>query len=380
MTKHSNLIKSSLAVLVAGSISLSGSLAYADESEKTFDTVTLEQKGDGDVAAHDEALIHSVHTQIEQLEETDAPSLLPGDFFYFAKLTLEKVKLAFTMDDAKEAKLLAEYAAERLAEVEALFAEGKEEEAVEAINHAIEMIQRAGEGFPADMNENSNDDAVDESDDSAESEVASEENNEETEDSNEEGTVDEEDGEERSDDMAEVENLMAQNIIALKANLEKVENPKVKAALQRNIEKSYVKLAEKLAKLEEKRAETEKAKRATETGEVEVESEDSVESAPISPIAENPTESSPVEQEAEVTAPVKDHKIEKEDRKEVQHQQKVERKEAKEVRKQEKAEEKQSRHNIKQEKNHQPAAKQKEQQGNKGNGNGKENGKGHNKE
>ncbi|MGM0851803.1 MAG: hypothetical protein ACQEWI_04160 [Bacillota bacterium] len=388
MTKHSKLMKSSLAVLVAGSISFSGSLAYANNDEKTFDTVTIEQKGSTGVTVNDEAMIDSAKTEIEKLEKTETPSLLPGEFFYFAKLALEKVKLAFTMDDAKEAKLLAEYAAERLAEVEALFEEGKEEEAIEAINHAIEMIQRSGEELPHGENEEaSNDDSMKESEGETADESNTEEKNSETEqtkESNDEGTLEEADSEEKSDEMTEMEELMSQNIISLKTNMEKVKNPKAKAALQNNIEKSYLKLAEKLAKFEEKWTKKANAKEETESDELVMEDPETrvEEPAPSDTTndentAENTTKESP---EAAKTAPVKVQHVEKEAKKELKQQQKQEKKEAIEVRKQMKNEEKQARHDVKEEKKqHQPATKQKEHQG-QNSISGKENGKGHNKD
>jgi Domain of unknown function (DUF5667) len=382
-------MKSSLAVLVAGSISFSGSLAYANNDEKTFDTVTIEQKGSTGVTVNDEAMIESAKTEIEKLEKTATPSLLPGDFFYFAKLALEKVKLAFTMDDAKEAKLLAEYAAERLAEVEALFEEGKEEEAIEAINHAIEMIQRSGEELPHGENEEaSNDESMEESEGETAEESNTEEKNSETEqtkESNEEGTPEEADSEEKSDEMTEMEELMSQNIISLKANMEKVKNPKAKAALQNNIEKSYKKLAEKLAKLEEKWTKKANAKKETE-------SDESMKEDSVTPVEESATtetttdentdgnKTETVKEETEKTAPVKVQHVEKEAKKELKQQQKQEKKEAKEVHKQMKNEEKQARHDVKEEKKqHQPAVKQKEKQG-QNSESGKENGKGHNKD
>ncbi|MFC7784624.1 MULTISPECIES: hypothetical protein [unclassified Rossellomorea] len=390
MTKHSKLMKSSLAVLVAGSISFSGSLAYANNDEKTFDTVTIEQKGSTGVTVNDEAMIDSAKTEIEKLEETETPSLLPGDFFYFAKLALEKVKLAFTMDDAKEAKLLAEYAAERLAEVETLFEEGKEEEAIEAINHAIEMIQRSSDELPHSENEEaSNDDSMGELEGETAEESNTEEKNSETEqtkESNEEGTPEEADSEEKSDEMTEMEELMSQNIISLKANMEKVKNPKAKEALHNNIEKSYKKLAEKLAKLEEKWTKKANAKEETESDESMKEDsvtrvEESTETSSDENTDGNKTETSPtVKEETEKTAPVKVQHVEKEAEKVLKQQKKQEKKEAKEVRKQVKNEEKQARHDVKEEKKQQqPAVKQQEQHG-QNSENGKENGKGHNKD
>ncbi len=44
MTKQSKIVKSSLAVLVASSISFSGSLAYANSDSENFDSVKLDQQ------------------------------------------------------------------------------------------------------------------------------------------------------------------------------------------------------------------------------------------------------------------------------------------------------------------------------------------------
>ena len=218
-------MKSSLAVLVASSISLPGSLAFANSNDDNFDSIKLEQEKtvSADVAVNDDAMLESSKDEIEKLEEASAaPSLLPGDFFYFAKLAIEKIHLAFTMDDAKEAKLLAGYAAERLAEVEELFKDGKQEEAIEALNKAIEMMQKSENQWSDDELEKDSTDGESVESDSEkndDSKVEEDTDNTTSEDAlKEEATSDDEKSEENTDDNA-MEEMMAQNILSLKANM-----------------------------------------------------------------------------------------------------------------------------------------------------------------
>ena len=53
--------------------------------------------------------------------------------------------------------------------------------------------------------------------------------------------------------LAEVEEMVSQNILSLQAAMEKVKNPVAKAALEKNIKKSYAKLAKKLSEICKKR-------------------------------------------------------------------------------------------------------------------------------
>lgn len=153
-------------------------------------------------------------------ETVESPSLLPGDFFYFTKILMEKIHLALTSDDVKEAKLVAEFATERLAEAEALFAEGNEQAALETMKTAIENIENA-------------DEQVSIIDQEAAEEVVEDET-----------------------ELGEVKEVLSQNIIALTSAMEKVKNPVAKAALKKNIEKSNTKLAKKMEKWEKKQKKT----------------------------------------------------------------------------------------------------------------------------
>lgn len=394
MKKQSKMVKSSLAVLVASSISLPGSLAFANSNDDNFDSIKLEQEKtvSADVAVNDDAMLESSNDEIEKLEEaSEAPSLLPGDFFYFAKLAIEKIHLAFTMDDAKEAKLLAGYAAERLAEVEELFKDGKQEEAIEALNKAIEMMQKSENQWSDDELEKDSTDGESvesESEKSDDSKVEEETDNTTSEDAlKEEATSDDEKIEENTDDNA-MEEMMAQNILSLKANMEKVKNPKAKAALLKNIEKSYLKLAEKLDRLEEKAA------KKAEKSESEEDTKTPMEESPVLETEKPAKEEAPVEQTTETTTPDKEETVSpvkkqvekkewkaqhKEAKQEAREVRKQEKQEAKEVRKQEKQKVKEARHENKEvKKQHSAPVKVKHQHSE--NGKREEGGKGHHKD
>ena len=159
-------------------------------------------------------------------EKIETPSLVPGDFFYFTKILLEKIQLALTFDDVKEARLISQNMLPNgLQRRSGLFADGNEEAALETMTAAIEHMENADAIVEEQHAENQDDTML--------MTGALEE-------------VVEDDG------LGEVKSALSQNIIALTAAMEKVKNPKAKAALQKNIDKSYAKLAKKLEKLEEK--------------------------------------------------------------------------------------------------------------------------------
>lgn len=208
------LTKISLTLVLAGTFTFSTTNAFATEGETSVDQGTYQT-----VELPNNHLKNTLENNLneessivnnEDLKGTKAPSLVPGNFFYFAKVAFEKTKLAFTINQEKEAKILAEYAAERLAEAEVLFKNGKQKEATELIEKAIENI--------SNVDKDNVDVVIDDKEDS----------------------------------LKEVNFLLSQNIIALKAALEKVENPVARAAIQKNIEKSYARLAKKMAKIEKK--------------------------------------------------------------------------------------------------------------------------------
>jgi hypothetical protein len=69
--------------------------------------------------------------------------ILPDNFFYFVKLMVEKIDLAFTSNDKEKAKLLSQYAAERIAEANALIQKGETAQAAQALQKAIDQQEQA---------------------------------------------------------------------------------------------------------------------------------------------------------------------------------------------------------------------------------------------
>lgn len=273
MNKHTifdlnKITKSAFAFVLAGSLSLTATTALAEENENIESQVVEETVTNEEVISLDDALVD------ENTNEVEEPELLPGDFFYFAKTALEKIQLILTFDDVKEAKLLAEFATERLAEAEALFSAGQEEEALAVMEEALENLSVAEETV------SENTDATEET---TEEEVDSTEATEEDVDATIEII---ENDEEVVEETEEVEKQIAQNIISLKANMEKVKNPVAKAALEKNIKKSYAKLAEKMAKLEEKASEEESENVTT----IETEDETTTEETDLTVVDETTTE------------------------------------------------------------------------------------------
>jgi hypothetical protein len=172
----------------------------------------------------------------EQVLQEEDPTLVPGDFFYFVKLMAEKVRLAFTFNDYKEAKLLAEFAAERISEANVLIADGKTAEAEELLKEAISTQENAEETL-AESEE------ATVAEDSVETEVV---------------TSNEVEGEE-----TEVESKLAHNIDSLLVVLGKIENPKAQQAIMKNIQKTFVKLDKKFTKMEEKEAKSTTVEKVT---------------------------------------------------------------------------------------------------------------------
>lgn len=231
------IAKSTLALVLAGTFAFSP-VAMAEENNSEIETVELQNVSPEE--------IEEAKTQVDELEETN-PSLIPGDFFYFAKIALEKIRLAFTFDNAKEAELLATYASERLQEAGALFAEGKEEEALQVIEVAVQYMENSQD--IVDEESNKEEDAEEGSE--LEEEATSDEGTEETELEETDTEESTEDGEEPADDVVaeepsdeaegsedevvtedpfdQIEGMLRQNIIALKAAMEHVGNDNARA-------------------------------------------------------------------------------------------------------------------------------------------------------
>lgn len=251
------IAKSALAMVLAGSFTFSSTQAFASDTTTTNGETVVEAPSETAVTNTDTTEVTN-GTEVTNTEattvtnadvEVKAPTLVPGDFFYFAKLTIEKIKLILTMDDVKEAELLATFASERLAEVERLFAEGKEELALETIEKALADMKLADKV----VEEQKETTTVEGEKTTTEGQTSPEAGNvtEPTVESTPETNAPATDA--TTEDVKaveEVEEILSQNIIALKAAMEKVQNPVAKAALQKNIDKSYAKLKKKLAKIE----------------------------------------------------------------------------------------------------------------------------------
>lgn len=249
------MAKSTLALVIAGTFTFSAATAFASENKEDEEFETVEIKNDPSAEATAESkkdAAESIENAKEELNE-EAPSLLPGSFFYFAKIALEKVKLALTFDDIKDAKLLADYASERMAEAEALFAEGKGEEALEAIEEALEQMENAETIVDEEANEDLGKSISDEEDNGNLDESAEVETPDEDAADREDFSDNDTANKETED---EIKEILAQNIIALQANLAKFserfdENHPSVLAMQKNIAKFTEKWSEKMVEEKE---------------------------------------------------------------------------------------------------------------------------------
>ncbi|KAA9027605.1 DUF5667 domain-containing protein [Niallia endozanthoxylica] len=250
--KHSTkkIAKSGMAMMLTGTFLFSTPAVLAEETDsQPIDLQVVMEENEDNVPSEEVDTTEPVVNSKDEQENTTGqiPSLVPGDFFYFLKIVLEKIQLALTFDDTEEAKLLAEFASERLAEAEALFAQGDEDKAIETIEKALENIQSTEKMI----------------EEAPEEDATKEEIEKQTEAEDAEAVVDDENSADKTSEpdetIIETENLMAQNIVALTAAMGKVKNPIAKASLQKNIDKSYAKLAKKLEKMEEKKNKKKKA-------------------------------------------------------------------------------------------------------------------------
>lgn len=240
------MVKGALALVLAGTFTFSATRAFAEETTSQtdqFQTVDLQTSVDTEA--------NSVN---QNADTKEAPSLLPGDFFYFAKIALEKIKLALSLDKVKDAQLLTDYASERLAEAQALFDSGDQKTAIEMINQAMEDMNNAEKIVELQKQSEQVSDQANEDSQEAESETS---NSDEANKDDEQISTDQKNDETQvteDHDVNKVDATQSQNIVALTAAMEKVKNPVAKEALQKNINKSYAKLARKLDKLKAREA------------------------------------------------------------------------------------------------------------------------------
>ena len=184
------------------------------ESDVTTTETTQEGATVAKTAETEATTTDTITAETDEQLEGEAPALVPGDFFYFVKTFMEKIRLSVTLDEFKEAQLLAEFATERIAEANALIAEGKTEEAAKLLQDAIATQETASKVLDQTKEEATNDDTQ------KEAEVATEETTKETSVTTEETVqVDEPEAEE---DVVVVKSKLSHNIDALVAAAQKL--------------------------------------------------------------------------------------------------------------------------------------------------------------
>ncbi|MFB7138318.1 DUF5667 domain-containing protein [Gottfriedia sp. NPDC056225] len=190
-------------------------------------------------------------TDLNHKEE--APALVKGDFFYFVKTTVEKIQLLLTTDKVKEAELLAEFAQERIHEARELIKEGKEDLAKETIKEALGQMENAQgqlEGKLPTITEPTTTEKTTAEDNAttkpaeASTEVEKQGTEKEDTEKHEKQKLTKEQKE-----IAKIQHHLNNNLLVLADVLDKVKNPKAKAAIAKNIEKSFNKISERLEKV-----------------------------------------------------------------------------------------------------------------------------------
>lgn len=225
----------------------------AETEDPSTDELLTEEGDASEVSDETTEDTYEVVTEdpIQVVEEdlvVEAPALLPGDFFYFTKELVENVKLAITFNEVKEAELLASFVEERIKEAAVLLDQGQEDLAKEVLQKAIDQQELALAKYETEetIEEEPTEETTEEADHDGE-EVAPVEGDIEEEEVSVDPT------------RAELEAKFSANIVALQAALDKVENPRAKEALQKNIKKAQEKLEKKinkeLAKIKEKNLE-----------------------------------------------------------------------------------------------------------------------------
>jgi len=160
----------------------------------------------------------SENTDAVKTTETEKTSLVQGDVFYFVKTMVEDMKMALATNDLEKAKLLSEQAAERITEASVLIEKGKGDLTQDTLEKAAEDLEKADKL------------------------------------SGEEKAETEKPAGEEEKEAAKVKVHIGNNIEALAKVLDQVKNPKAKAAITKNIEKSFSKIVAKIEKEQEKQA------------------------------------------------------------------------------------------------------------------------------
>ncbi|PFH91987.1 DUF5667 domain-containing protein [Bacillus sp. AFS088145] len=220
-------------------------------------------------------------------QKEEAPALVKGDFFYFVKTTVEKIQLLLTTDKVKEAELLAQFAQERIHEARELIKEGKEDLAKETLKEALSQMDNAQgqlDGKLPTVTEPTTSETTTEgtvttkpAEDSTEVEKEDTEKVETDKQDTDKQEVEKEDQEKAETDkqetekedqekaetdkhekqkltkeqkeIAKIQHHLNNNLLVLANVLDQVKNPKAKAAIAKNIEKSFNKISERLEKV-----------------------------------------------------------------------------------------------------------------------------------
>ncbi|TVY11086.1 DUF5667 domain-containing protein [Paenibacillus cremeus] len=234
-----------------------GSAFASDDASMTSPTA---------VSANQAAITNSssvVNTQTGTAADAKVktPELLPGDFFYFIKSAYETIQMAVAVGDVKEARLLAVFAQERLAEAQALLADGKTEIANQTLQKALVSQQQSLDKLNKSTSSGSTSGTGQTASSGAESTPASTPAQNMTASPAASPIAPASDDDEGDSPVAEVKDPkqvlkvktdLQHNIVALTAALEKVKNPRAQMALLKNIEKSFGHLEKKLSKIEGK--------------------------------------------------------------------------------------------------------------------------------
>ncbi|KQX68376.1 hypothetical protein ASD40_24415 [Paenibacillus sp. Root444D2] len=189
--------------------------------------------------------------------KTETPDLLPGDFFYFVKTMYENIRLALTVNDVKEARLLTAFAQDRLQEANALLAQGKTKEANLSLQKSLETQQSAvqktdqASGISTTVKTTQVEtiaQAAAKDEDSTQKETATTA----AEQTEAEDVINPVKEVKNPEQVLKVKADLQHNIVALSSALEKVGNPNAQLALMKNIEKAFAHLDKKLSKIEKK--------------------------------------------------------------------------------------------------------------------------------
>jgi len=220
--------------MLAGAVFMGAGSASAATADTTAATTTT--------------IAGATTTTVETTTET--PALLPGDFLYFMKIMVEKIELALTFNDAKQALLLIDFAQERIDEANALMANGNDELAAETLQKASDIQVQAMDfaNFAATELDSDAEAATDaDADAAAETDVqAAAATAELAAAPNDDAALEEED----EDAEKELSAKLTNNIQALMHAMENVKNENAKASLRKNIVKSLARLEKKIMKLD----------------------------------------------------------------------------------------------------------------------------------